>query len=230
MRPSTAINAAWTAHGRGRAGFTLIEATMASTILALMLGGILAGVMQSRRLTESSINATTAATIVQSYMEQIKSMPVSVMANQNSVGAAQLSASYSLPTQSDQATSDPLWTSTGTPPALISLTPGVTPTGGVVDNLKDVANQNGGNTAGTPTTWPLTWPRALNPSTAPGVPYTGDFHLNLWVWITDLSGTSPNASSVYGITMVYTWQSRDGGRLRYFTNEIRAIRSAVPSF
>lgn len=211
------------------AGFTLIEVMISSMILAMMLGGLLAGLMQSRRLTESGINANTAATIVQSYMEQLKSMPIATLANQNSTGVAQLAASYTLATQSDQVTNDPLQTSVGTPPTITSLTPGVTPAG-VVDNLKDIANQNGGSSAGAVITWPSIWPGATTYAYSTASPYTGDFHLNLWVWITDLTGSSANATSIYGITIIYTWQYRDGGRVRYAIDEIRSMRSAVPSF
>lgn len=199
------------------------------TVLAISLGGLLATLLQSRRVAESAISADTAAIIVQSYMEQLKSMPIALMANQNSSGVAQLSTSFSLATQSDQTTNDPLQTSTGTPPLLSSLTPGFSPSG-AIDNLKDVPNQNGGLNTGSASTWNTVWPKAATYSYSAGTPYTGDFYINMWVWITDLSDSSTNATSVYGITIIYSWQYRDGNRVRYAMDEIRSIRSSVPSF
>lgn len=204
---------------------SLIEVAIAISILAFSCGGILGASILSRRIAEDAINANNAATIVESYMEQLKSMTLSKMANQDTHEIAQLSASFSLPTKTDTA-DDPLLTSIGTPPALASLTPGQTPSG-VVDNLKCVRNQNS-DAVGTATTWSAAWPNATSyPATTPT---TGDFYLNVWVWITDLTGTGTNATEVYGITMIYTWQSRDGGKVRYGMDEIRSIRSRVPTY
>lgn len=95
------------------------------------------------------------------------------------------------------------------------------------------------------TTWPAIWPGAQNypaattgttstsssnPTPTTTTPGVNDLHMNVWVWITDLSGTAPNATKVYGITLFYTWQYQDGNRVRYAMNSLRAIRSDVPSF
>jgi hypothetical protein len=80
------------------------------------------------------------------------------------------------------------------------------------------------------------WPHALDYSNAStfGVVSTTtgrtNMHLNLWVWIKNLSGTPTYAQKTYGITIIYTWQFVDGNRIRYSVGTVRSIRSAVPSF
>jgi hypothetical protein len=124
----------------------------------------------------------------------------------------------------------------------------VTPTGlGVVDNLrgfdmaKDPSATTETSTDTTTTTaqvaWSSAWPSAQNYTTATsnGVASTttgkNDLHLNLWVWIQDLSGTTTtNAKQTYGITIIYTWQYLDGGKTRYALASVRSVRSIVPSF
>jgi prepilin-type N-terminal cleavage/methylation domain-containing protein len=214
-------------------GMTLIEVLTALAILSVALAGVLAALMQDRRLTEGSVAQNSALTIVQGYMEQMKSMNLTQLVNADTKGVAQLSTSYAIPTVLNNTTADPLYTSVpGTQPTISALTPGITPSR-VVDNLKDFADGSGGQ--GAQTTWALTWPGAQNYPTvdntlATTVPYPGDLHLNLWVWITDLSGTVTNATAVYGITIVYTWQFKDGARTKYMVGTVRSIRSSVPSF
>jgi len=222
---------------------TLIEVAIALSILALTLGGVLAALVQSRRLTEGSVAQNSALTIVQGYVEQMKNMELMQIVNATSDpasgGVANLSGSFSIPTRyKEPPTSgsdngqDPLQTTTGTPPALSTLTPGVTPTG-VVDNLKDFPDNSG--TQGATLAWSTLWPHAQNYPTPSSLvltstAYPGDLHLNMWVWVQDLSGTSANAATVYGITVIYTYQVLDGARTRYVMGEIRTVRSAVPTY
>lgn len=246
-------------------GMTLVEVVVAIAIMAMLSLGILSVLMQSRRLTEGSIYQETANTIASGYMEQMRSMDLAVLCNYDTNGNAQLTASYTIPTlypQPDsgvEATSDPLATTPGSPPAPSSIVLGTTPTG-TVDNLKSFdmsktatagnvsavdTSGSGVNAVTTTTTWPLLWPNALNypasttgttsttaqnPTPTTTTPGINDLHLNLWVWVTDLSGTSASATKVYGITLYYTWQYRDGNRVRYAMNTLRTIRSSVPTF
>jgi hypothetical protein len=222
---------------------TLIEVVIALSILALTLGGVLAALIQSRRLTEGSIAQNSALTIVQGYVEQMKNMELMQIVNATSDpasgGTANLTSSFSIPTRyKEPPTSgsddgqDPLQTTTGTPPDLSTFTPGVTPSG-VVDNLKDFSDGSGNQ--GAAVSWSSLWPGAQNYPTPSSLvqtstAYPGDLHLNMWVWIQDLSGTSTNATTVYGITVIYTYQVLDGARTRYVMGEIRTIRSAVPTY
>ena len=209
-----------------RAAFTLVEVMFAMCILAMLLSGLVATVVQSRRMTEGSIRRNLATTIAQSYMEQIKRMPISIMANQSN-GVAVLGSSYALPIVSNDTGSDTtLMTTTGTPPTLSSLTPGTTPVG-EVDNLQDFnpASVSGGN--GAATTWSAVWPHAQS---APGAttPYQNDFQENFFVWITDISTNT--GQSVYSITMYYSWRVPDGSRVRYYSDQLHAVRSSVASY
>ena len=234
------------------AGMTLVEIGLAMAILAMVLGGVLAALIQSRRLTEGSVSQNSAMTIVQGYVEQIKNMDLKDVVNSGtdpaSGGVASLTSSFFIPTRyKDPPTSgsddglDSLQTSTGLPPSLSQLTPGVTPavnpatgTGVIKDNLKDFSDLSGAS--GSATTWANAWPGRQNDPdstqvTAPTLtPYPGDLHLNMWVWVQDLTGSTPNAALVYGITVIYTWQYRDGSRIRYIMGTVRTIRSAVPTF
>ena len=59
---------------RSNRGLTLIEIMMAIAILGMSSFGLLAGLLQSRQMTEAAIYQGTALTIGQGYMEQIKNM------------------------------------------------------------------------------------------------------------------------------------------------------------
>jgi len=222
---------------------TLLEIIIALSILCLVLGGVLAALMQSRRLTEGSVIQNSAMTVVQGYMEQIKNMELKDVVNAPkdpaAGGVASLSASFAIPTRfkeppatgSDDGV-DSLWTTPGNPPDPSTLTPGVTPNG-IVDNLKDFPDVSG--SSGSPLTWSTLWPGALSFPTPSALvqtstAYATDLHLNIWAWVQDLTATTPNATQVYGFTMIYTWQYQDGNKTKYVMGTIHSIRSAVPTF
>jgi type II secretory pathway pseudopilin PulG len=219
---------------------TLVEVMFAVAILTIAVGGILATFMQSRRLTEGSVYQNAALTIVQGYVEQIKNMELTQMvggadANGN---PALNTGSYSIPVYYDRNTPDALQTSTGTPPTISAINSGVTPTG-VVDNLKTfdmakdldaVAMVNVDDLAYATTdqvTWPSVWPGAQNYPATTVRAGKADLHLNVWVWVKDVSVTAHRSSKIYSITLIYTWAYRDGGRTRYVTDMVRSLRSAV---
>lgn len=221
---------------------TLAEVMVALAVLTLALGGILATLLQSRRLTERSVTQNSALTIVQGYIEQMKNMElVQVTGGQDLKGNPVLvPASHAIPTLLDSTTPDGLLTSAGTPPALNTITPGITPEG-IVDNLRaldtakdySATSSTSTDTSGTgttqSTTWSAIWPKARTfPSARVGLT---DLKLNLWVWVSDLSNTSTaQAQRVFGITIIYTWQYRDGARTQYAIGSVRTIRSVVPTF
>lgn len=226
---------------------TLVEVMFSMAILAMALMGILAIQMQSRRLTEGSVYQNTALTIVQGYLEQMKNIDLNTLLNADANGNPQISASYSLPTKYNDAITDPIKTSTGSPPDLSTITPGTTPSG-VQDNLKSYdmyKDTTDTSMTQTDTTyydvtkqvaWSTQWPNATDYSGAStyGTVSTttgkNDLHMNLWVWINDLTGTTTYARQTYGITIVYTWQYIDGGRIRYSMGTVRTVRSNIPSF
>ena len=182
-----------------RSAFTLVEVMIASAVMTILLGGVLALIIQSRRLTEGSIVQNSVNTIMQGYIEQMKNMDFAAVAV-----PVDTSITYTVPTALDEATPDPLTISQGAPPTTLPAI-GTTPTG-AIDNVKNIAIK-------TP---------AINPSDT--------VSLTIWLWVQDLTGTSPNVNGAKAITMIYTYRFRDGGRLRTFRNSIRSIRSVVPTF
>jgi prepilin-type N-terminal cleavage/methylation domain-containing protein len=227
---------------------TLIEVLIAMAILAMTMAGVYATLMQSRRMTEGSIAGGTALTIVEGYLEQMKNMELNQMVGGSDAnGNPQMAAgSFVMPTLLNQSLPDQITVSTGSPPALSTLTPGVTPAG-VQDNLKSYSVAAGAGAtslfgAGSVSTttqvpWTTIWPHALNYANAEsdGVANSAntglsDLHLNLWVWVSDLSATTPQATKVYAVNLIYTWQFVNGGQTQYYMGEVRTIRSNVPTF
>ena len=210
---------------------TLVEVVVALGVFALLLTGILAVLLQTRRLSSASVAQNCALIIVQGYIEQIKNLPLKDFVNASStdpLNNPQLTSSFALPTLKDPTDTDIVLSTTPStvdPTTLTGGTAGVTPTG-AVDNLQSFTLDSS-TTTGT-TTWASIWPNASNyPTTTPG---KGDLHMNLWVLITDLTPTQSAKSKAYGILLVYTWQYVDGGRIRYAKDSIRAIRSTVQTY
>lgn len=225
---------------------TLVEIMVAMGVLALAMGGIFAALMQSRRLTEGSVVQGSVLTLVQGYVEQIKNMELAQMVGGTDLKGLPVlaSSSFTIPTLLDDTHPDPLVAIPvpvgGTaPPAMSSLTPGVTPTG-LIDNLKnfDIAKDASALTESatdtsladmtTQVAWSTAWPGAQNYPT--GTVGRTDLKLNMWVWISDLTSASANAQKVFGITVIYTWQYLDGGRAKYNMGSVHAIRSSVPTY
>jgi Tfp pilus assembly protein PilV len=214
---------------------TLVEVAVAMGVMTIMMAGVLAAFMQTRRLASASVAQNCAITIVQGYIEQLKNMPLQQFINANPVDAQNnpnLTVSFELPTMKDQTdTNVELMTtpSTVTTATIFGSAYGVTPTG-VVDNLQTF-DMDSRSTAGT-TTWATIWPGANTalaayPTTVPG---KSDLRMNIWVQITDLSPTASSKCKAYGMLLVYTWQYLDGGRIKYNRSSVRAIRSAVQTF
>lgn len=188
-------------YGRRTRAFTLVEVLIASLVLTVTSAGILAMIIQSRRLTEGSIVQNSVVTIMQGYIEQLKSLEYGLLAV--SLPTAP-SVNPTLPTVLDEATPDPLTLSWGSPPTALPAI-GTTPTGAVT-NTKSIAIKN----------------PAVNPNDT--------LTLTIWVWVQDLTDIPNNVGGSKAITMIYTYQFRDGGRTKSFRSSLRTIRSVVPSF
>ena len=223
---------------------TLVEVMFAVSVLAIAIGGLLATFMQSRRLTEGSVYQNATLTIVQGYIEQIKNMDIGQMVGGTDSSGNPLlnTGSYSIPVYYDKNTPDALQTSTGTPPTIASINAGVTPSGiGIVDNLKtfdmakdlDATDQSNVDDLSYSTTaqvaWSSVWPGALNYPATTVKTGKNDLHLNVWVWVKDESVAAHRSSKIFSITLIYSWAYTDGGRIRYVTNTVRSLRSAVPT-
>ena len=235
VHPPTVTTPLSRLHCSQRSAMTLVEVAVAMGVMSVMMAGILAALMQTRRLASASVAQNCAITIVQGYIEQLKNLPLQQFVNANAVDTQNnpnLTTSFALPTMKDQSN---LGIQLNTTPSTVSLatltnaTPGVTPAG-VYDNLQTFDMDL--LTAGSATTWAAIWPGANTaltpyPSTAPR---TTDLRMNFWVQISDLSpGASPRCKA-YGFIIVYTWQYVDGGRMRFAMDSVRSIRSAVQTF
>lgn len=188
---------------------SLFEVCIAIGVLTLLLAGILAALLQSRRLTEGSIYQNSALTIVQGYLEQVKNMEFASLPYYDKSGnlvPGSGSSSTEVTTRIDEATTDPLLISSGSPPDLASITPGGSGPTGTVNNDKIIdINQT---------------PTSTN----------DDLRLRLWVWIQDISDGTVDATEVRAITIIYHYRLTDGTRSRWFVGSVRNIRSAVPTF
>jgi len=212
---------------------TLVEVVTAMGVMTIMMAGVLAAFMQTRRLAAASVAQNCALTIVQGYIEQLKNMPLQQFVHATDTqNNPNLTVSFSLPTMKDQTdtTVELLTTPSGVSAStLTGGTAGTTPTG-VYDNL-ETFDMDSRSTAGT-TTWAAIWPGANTtlvpyPTTTPG---KSDLRMNIWVQISDLTPTSSPKAKAYGMLIVYTWQYMDGSRVKYVKDSVRAIRSAVQTF
>jgi prepilin-type N-terminal cleavage/methylation domain-containing protein len=197
-RPRRAVTAFF---HRGARAFTLVEVLIATVVLSLLALGVLAMIIQSRRLTEGSIVQNSVVTVMQGYIEQCKSMEYSLLVPSASTAPA---TPLTLPTVLDEVTPDALTLSWGTPPTTLPAL-GTTPTG-AVDNTKIINIKN----------------PVVNPSDR--------VTLTIWVWVQDLTDIAHNVGGCRSVTMIYTYQFRDGSRLRSTRSSIRTVRSVVPSF
>lgn len=182
---------------------TLVEVLIATVVLGMLMMGILATVMQSRRMTEGSVVQNSANAILQGYIEQMKTMAYETdLVCSPLTTPADPTLWPSLPCVKADGTLDALLLSVGSPPNEIDK---VNPTGGK-DNPKPVA---------------IKIP-AVNPND------TITFHI--CVWVNDLSDSTPNATQTKAITIIYSYEFMDGGKKRTVVGSLRSIRSAVPSF
>jgi type II secretory pathway pseudopilin PulG len=107
----------------------MVEVMVSLGVLAMLMLGLFAALLQSRRLTEASIYQNSANTIIQGYIEQMKNMEFE-----------ELSRTV-IPTRLDESTLDPL-----TPSTVAVINPntvvlGTIPTG-VTNNVKVVDVNN----------------------------------------------------------------------------------------
>lgn len=186
---------------RCRRAFSIPEIMIATLILALVLGGLLAMIIQSRRLTEGSIVQSAVNTIIQGYLEQMKNMAYSDL----TVSPSSSGTTLEIPTRLDESTADPLTLSWGAPPNPIPAPSAANPTNAITNT------------------------KTINLRT-PAVTAADTLSLRIWVWVQDLSGSATNVTNAKSITIIYTYDVRDGGRTKTFRNSIRSIRSVVPTY
>lgn len=221
-RPSEPAGFSGPIHRRDRArdcrAVTLVEAMISLFVLALVMLGLLGNFVQSRRISESSVLHAAATSLVYGMIEQMKELDyVSLLPNYeedpaepngleppyirlrvNQDRVVWIRVVHTQETDEDPLTADiPYPQGPTTTPAPHIAAADV----GAIDN----------------------WIGAIPLSTVTGTT-SQDINLNLWVWIDEISnkGTwaaeedppNPDTSNVKKITVVYTYQYRDGNLTR----------------
>jgi type II secretory pathway pseudopilin PulG len=187
---------------RSRAsGLTLVEVIVATLIIGLSAGGILSGLLLSRRFTETAIRQNVATNVVQGYIEQIKA----ISWGSNFITELPLSlasgTSGKINTMLESGTTDDLNVSNLPVPNLSSLTPGVAPTG-AIDNIKTIT---------------------INSTNSVTMP------VNVWVWIESKPSASNSSTKLKAITIIYTWEAGVGANKKKYINSLRTMCSDVPT-
>lgn len=201
-------------HNRQRAdrervqGFTLVEIAVASMVVTMLVIGILASLIQSRKMTETAIYQNSAVTVVQGYIEQMKNMDFTELPYYDGSTLKRGSATTAdavIYTQLDSTVYDTLTLSSGTAPSKTTLDSGTRPTG-AVDNSKIIDINN--------------TPDDTN----------DDLRMNIWVWITPLTDSSHRIGESRLITLVYTWGFQARGLDLSYVDSLATVRSKVPTF
>lgn len=187
-------------------GLTLIEVIFSLLLLAMCTLGVLQAMLQSRRMTEGSIRQATVASLVQGYLEQIKSIKYS--ADGTGTNALPSSPSTTPADTAAWATNSVSVKDSGQFDKIIYLAVSPAPTG-----FPDV------------TTLPTDASLFTESVDIDGTAAKSE--LKLWVWVETLSGT--NVVNCKAITIVYEWTTWDGKRTRKFSDVMRTIRSVVPT-
>lgn len=195
---------------RLRRGVTLVELMVAMTISATLMLSLISAVIQSRRVTESSVLHAAATSLVYGIVEQIK----------------QLDYSSLLPNYE----TDPFAPAGTTPPYIrVRLNQSS------VVWLR-VVHTTAGGTPAAPTTTPASTVTAAslsaidnNIGSIPLSTVTGttsqDLNLNLWVWIDEMPDTSSDVSEIKRVTLVYTYSYQDGAVTRTVRDREVFLRS-----
>ncbi|MDQ1249778.1 MAG: hypothetical protein QG597_4154 [Actinomycetota bacterium] len=184
---------------------TLVEVVTAMCLIALVSTSLISASVLIRRLTEVAVYQSSVAAIMQGYLEQIKNMPYDMLPisppSGTTMSASTYTTMYSLATQKDDVTADPLVLSPGTPLAPANLSPPTVPSA-VYDNSKlfDVNRAE-------------------------------DLTIHIWVWIEDKTPSgSSTTQQAKAITLLYMWQIQDGSTTRSYTGVIKNLRSLVPTY
>jgi hypothetical protein len=196
---------------RSNRGLTIVEVAFASAILAFVMCGVLQAMLQSRRMTEGSVRLSSVASLVQGYLEQLKSIKygdLPLSPSTTPTGATTTAwAPYSISVlDSNQSTTNPIYLAIGSAPTAVPAISSLATDISMRTEQVDIDNINS----------------AADNSV-----------MNMWVWINDMADTSDttrvNVVNCRSIVIVYQWTSRDGGRVRYFSDMSRTIRSMVPT-
>jgi Tfp pilus assembly protein PilV len=189
---------------------TLVEVMASTVILSMVLVGVLQGMLQSRRMTEGSVRQASVGSLVQGYLEQIKSIKYA------DVGNALPSSPATTPgtgSQADWVAAGNIITCKGSDQSdvIICLAAGAAPT------TKPLIS-----TLPTDASWHTESVDIDNLNSN-----ADNSTLDMWVWVNDLTGT--NVVKCKSIVVVYQWSVKDGGRKYLYSDMMRIVRSIVPT-
>lgn len=184
---------------------TLVEVVTAMCLIAIVSTSLIAASTLIRRLTEIAVYQSSVTAVMQGYLEQIKNMPYDMLPMSPVSGTdkstSAYATTYSLATQKDDVTADPLILSPLSPLVPTNITPPTVPAA-VYDNVKTF-----------------------------DVNRAADLTVHIWIWIEDKTpsgtGTTQQAKA---ITLLYMWQIRDGSTTRSYTGLLKNLRSLVPTY
>lgn len=180
---------------------TLVEVVFASAILSMVMLGVLQGMLQSRRMTEGSVRQASVASLVQGYMEQMKSLKygdltVSPTATPGTGLASDWNAANEVVLKDSTQTNTIIYLAVGNAPTSLPAISSLPTDASLHTETVDIDS-------------------ATNST------------LSMWVWINDLTGA--NVVSCKSIVVVYQWTVKDGGRVKNFSDMVRTVRSVVPT-
>ncbi len=192
-------------HLRSRRGLTIVEVTIAISLIAIVSTSLIAASILIRRLTETAVYQSSVAAIMQGYLEQIKNMPYDLVPISPPAGtdraASTYATMYSIPTQKDDVTADPIVLSPLSPLSVADLNLPAVPAA-VYDNVKTF-----------------------------DVNRAGDLTIHIWAWVQDLTPSGYGATQqAKAITILYMWQVQDGSITRSYSGVIKNLRSLVPTY
>jgi hypothetical protein len=208
---------------KSRRGVTIVEAMVSLLIMGMFMAGFLASFIQSRRVTEASVLHAAATSVMYGIIEQIKGFDYDTALPYTGDGDAT--------NDPDTDPNDPLAT---LPPFVrvrinqstmkwLKVRYTQAPDAPLAPASTDRIPPNAAATAvgGFPGAID-NWIGAIPLSTVTGSA-SQDINLNIWVWIDEIQDA--NVSELKRITIVYTYQYRDGGSVRTMRNREVFLRS-----
>jgi hypothetical protein len=187
-----------------RRGLTLVEVMVSFAVLAAVMLGFISAIVQSRRITESSVLQSAATSMVYGLIEQMKSLDYTTLMPSYAVDpfsptAIQTASPY-IPVVRLRIHQDlTVWlrvrhtTSDGTPkapatcPAASAAASSVGSSPGALDNYTG----------------------SIPMSTVTGTT-SQSLNLNIWVWIDEIPDSTKDVSDAKRVTVVYTYSYLDG--------------------
>lgn len=203
----------------GERALTLVEVVIAMLLLGIMLASIIPAFIMVRRSAEIAIRENCATNQAQGYLEQIRiavanhsieDFPFSPAVGTPTDGVAVYALGLKRRLASGATANENFYVSPGKPPDLSTLVPGQFPADATVKTLAVPIVETGGAGGGT----------TVN---------TMQFRLAFWIQNISVPATATYGQT-RGITIVYSWDFRDGARVRTYTRSLRTMLSTAKTY